>query len=68
MGGGDCMRQILVLLAMLGALILASCGQQTTAKEQQGIIVNARDGAQITRFDVQTGADGLIDLAIDWTD
>lgn len=60
------MIKLFVLLAMLGALILAACGQTTA--EKQGIKVNARDGAQITRFDVQAGADGLIDLAIDWTD
>lgn len=58
------MRKAFIALALLGALILAACGQQTT--EKQGIKINARDGAQITRFDVQKGEDGITTVFLDW--
>lgn len=58
------MRKALVLLALL-ALALTACGQQTTA-EKQGIKVTARDGAEITRFDVQTEEDGITTVALEW--
>ena len=56
-------KRALILMTVL-ALALTACGQQTTA-EKQGIKVTARDGAEITRFDVQKGEDGITTVSLD---